>query len=104
MTVRNQLSKVRGQKSQVRTQSPSTALFPHQGIIGLRFLNADQAVAVGVDLAEELLAPKPFLARDIPVAVTIHLAEPERAAARAIGGALAGGGVQLKKGVKIVAG
>src|SRR3954468_18723766 len=47
--------------------------------IGFGFRQADQAVAIGVDLLEQLLAEQEFLAGDVAVAVAVHLAEPERA-------------------------
>src|SRR5262249_23618136 len=51
-------------------------LFTHQRIIRFRLLDTDQAVAVGVDLAEQFLAPEPFLAGDAPVPFGFHLGEP----------------------------
>src|SRR5262249_7061459 len=46
------------------------------GLLGL--LEADQAVAVGVDLPEQLLAADPLAPRHVAVAVAVHLAEPQR--------------------------
>src|SRR5215471_15823501 len=45
---------------------------------GPRLLGADQAVAVRVDLLEQLLAAQPLLLRHVAVAVAVHPREPRR--------------------------
>src|SRR5262249_43544787 len=64
---------------------PLLLLFAAKGIIALGFFQADETVAIGVDAAEELLAEEEFLAGDVAIAVTVHLAEPHRATCRPFG-------------------
>src|SRR5262249_29095802 len=58
-------------------------LRPHPGVGLLGLLGADEAVAVGVDLLEVLVGAEELLARDVAVAVAVHLPEPQRPAAGA---------------------
>src|SRR5712672_2527504 len=44
-----------------------------------RLFEADQTVAVRVDVAEVFLGAEPLAAGDVAVAVDVHLAKPERA-------------------------
>src|SRR5262249_54018349 len=53
-----------------------------QGIGPDRLLGADEAVAVGVDLVEQLVAARELAPGHVAVAVLVHLAEPERAGPR----------------------
>src|SRR5262249_10318937 len=52
-------------------------------LVARRLLGADEAVAVGVDAAEQLVTTQELAARDVAVAVAVHLLEPHRASARA---------------------
>src|SRR5262245_55916051 len=49
-------------------------------VVGLGLLDADQPVAVGVDLPELLVGAQELLARHVAVAVAVHLLEPQRPA------------------------
>src|SRR5262249_31350650 len=74
-------------------------LLARPGLVALGFLDADQAVAVRVDLAEQLFAEQELLARDVAVAVAVHLAEPQRATHRWLRLGLPGAGqVALEEG------
>src|SRR5262245_46677924 len=42
------------------------------------FREADEAVAIGIDAIELLAGAQEFATRHVAVAITIHLAEPER--------------------------
>src|SRR5437899_9562653 len=55
-----------------------SALVSHLGVVTIGLLSADEAVAVGVDAAELLARAEKFAARHVAIAVSVHLAEPER--------------------------
>src|SRR5262249_32643234 len=57
-------------------------LLADQGVSLDRLLGADEAVAVGVDLVEQLVAAGELAPGHVAVAVLVHLAEPERAGPR----------------------
>src|SRR5262245_45375339 len=65
-----------------RNRSPlrerGSLLRPLLAVVRLGLLGADQAVAVRVDLLEHLVGAQPLGARDVAVAVAVHLAEPQR--------------------------
>src|SRR5262245_37885816 len=53
-------------------------LRPHPLVVADGLLQADEAVAVGVDLLELLVGAQKLPPRHVAVAVAVHLAEPQR--------------------------
>ena len=54
--------------------------FVFRALQALGFVDVDQAVAVGVEATKVLRRAQELAARNVAVAVAVHLAEPQRAA------------------------
>src|SRR4051812_40085230 len=63
----------------LRAPGVYSLLRPRLHVVLRRLIQADQAVAVGVDLAELLLGAEELRPRHVAVAVAVHLVEPGRA-------------------------
>src|SRR5262249_40610885 len=55
----------------------SSLLLAELRVVAFRFLEADQAIALGVDLPAPLVAAVALRARHVAIAVKVHLAEPQ---------------------------